>query len=87
MKKILRPSKQAVVTRQADGTLSMELNEEYLDVSVATINPDGTVKMSCVKGMGKADAIVNTTQTGAAAKATVNKGTRKKHLANLRARL
>ena len=76
-KKMLTPSKPTMVTQHADGTLSMELNEEYLDVSVVTINPDGTLKMSCVKGMSKANDIVNATKMGAATKATANKMTRK----------
>jgi len=42
----------------SNGTLKVELPEEYMDASVVQKNPDGTLTMNCVRGMAAADARV-----------------------------
>jgi hypothetical protein len=45
-----QPTQELTVTYHPDGSISMELPEEYMAVLVAKINPDGTVSMECVTG-------------------------------------
>ncbi len=45
-------------TYWADGTVSIAVPEEYLNVLVARINPDGSVTESCVNGAAEATAFV-----------------------------
>ena len=42
-------------TKLADGTVMLELTEEFMEVSVIKINPDGTKSVECVTGMKAAE--------------------------------
>jgi hypothetical protein len=57
-KNFKRSPEQLAVTQRSDGTIVVELTEEYMDVSVVTINSDGNLTVSCVKGVKAADALV-----------------------------
>lgn len=57
-KKFKRSPEKLTTTQLSDGTLIVELTEEYMDVSVVRINSDGSLTVSCVKGMDAADALV-----------------------------
>ena len=41
-----------------NGTLKVDLPEEYMDASVAQRNPDGSLTVQCVKGVAAAEALV-----------------------------
>lgn len=49
------------VTRLPNGANMAELGEEYMDATVVTKAPDGTLRMQCVRGMSNANALVNST--------------------------
>jgi hypothetical protein len=51
-----------------DGTVSVELTEDYMDVSVVRINSDGTLSMECITGMKAAGEAVEKGTTGGAEK-------------------
>jgi hypothetical protein len=57
-KKHNRNPEELVVTQQADGTLMVQLGEEYMDVMVVKIGQDGKPVMDCVKGVSNAEAVV-----------------------------
>ena len=47
------------VTRLPNGASMAELPEEFMDATVVTKAPDGTLHMQCVRGMNQANALVN----------------------------
>jgi hypothetical protein len=49
------------VTRLPNGANMAELGEEYMDATVVTKAPDGTLQMQCVHGLSQANALVNST--------------------------
>jgi hypothetical protein len=46
------------VTRLPNGANMAELGEEYMDATVVTKAPDGTLHMQCVRGLSQANALV-----------------------------
>jgi hypothetical protein len=56
MKKLYnRPTEGLTVTYFANGTIKVDLPEEYMEVSVIKINPDGSKSVECVTGMKAAE--------------------------------
>ena len=50
-----RPTEGLKTTYLADGTVMVELPEEFMEVSVIKINPDGSKSLECVTGMKAAE--------------------------------
>ena len=55
-----KKQKRLRVRRFSSGMVSVILNEDYMDASLATLNPDGTVRMDCVHGTGSTSQTVQT---------------------------
>jgi hypothetical protein len=51
-------------TYMADGTVMVELTEEFMEVSVIKINPDGSKSVECVTGMKAAEESLKAQGTG-----------------------
>jgi hypothetical protein len=47
----------AVIT-EANGTMTAEVPEDYMEVAVLKLNPDGTMSVDCVRGMSAATQAV-----------------------------
>jgi hypothetical protein len=59
MKKLFNRSTETLkITYLANGAIMAELPEEYMEVSVIKINPDGTKSVECVTGMKTAEEIL-----------------------------
>jgi len=54
-------------TYLADGTVKVELTDEFMEVSVIKINPDGSKSVECVSGMKAAEELLKSQGTGAKA--------------------
>ena len=67
------------VTRLPNGATMAELPEEFMDATVVTKAPDGTLHMQCVRGMNHANDLVNTPVSQPSAKPH---STRKSPVAN-----
>jgi hypothetical protein len=52
-----RSAVSAQVTEHADGSSSAKIGPEALNVWVATINADGSIKQTCVEGTNAATAV------------------------------
>jgi hypothetical protein len=59
-------------TNFADGTVMVKLTEEFMEVSVIKINPDGSMSVECVSGMKAAKESLKA--QGAGAKANLASG-------------
>jgi hypothetical protein len=57
------------ITRLPNGATMGELPEEYMDATVVTKAPDGTLQMQCVRGLNQANALVNAPASQPVAKA------------------
>jgi hypothetical protein len=53
-----RPIENLKATYHANGAISVELTEEFMEVSVIQLNPDGTTSVYCVTGMKAATKMV-----------------------------
>lgn len=62
-----RPTEGLKTTYLADGTVMVELTEEFMEVSVIKINPDGGKSVECVTGMKAAEESLKTHGPGAKA--------------------
>jgi hypothetical protein len=49
------------VNRTPDGTMSVDLTDTFLNISMAQIQPDGTVRQVCVDSAADANAVLNNT--------------------------
>src|SRR5215510_6457332 len=68
MKKLFnRPTEGLKTTYMADGTVMVELTEEFMEVSVIKISPDGSKSVECVTGMKAAEESLKTQGAGAKA--------------------
>ncbi len=67
------------VRRLPSGASMAELPEEFMDTTVVTKAPDGTLHMQCMRGMSQANALVNAPASGPSAKP---QSTRKSQLTN-----
>jgi hypothetical protein len=67
-----RPTEGLKTTYLADGTVMVELPDEFMEVSVIKINPDGSKSVECVTGMKAAEESLKA--QGAGAKATLAPG-------------
>jgi hypothetical protein len=62
-----RPTDNLKTTYLADGTVMVELTEEFMEVSVIKINPDGSKSVECVSGMKAAEESLKSQGAGAKA--------------------
>jgi hypothetical protein len=69
----LRATENLKATYFANGTVMVELPEEYMEVSVIKINPDGTKTVECVTGLKAAEELLKAN----AAANSVNPGSTK----------
>jgi hypothetical protein len=60
-----RPTEGLKTTYLADGTVMVELTEEFMEVSVIKINPDGSKSLECVTGMKAAEESLKAQGAGA----------------------
>jgi hypothetical protein len=51
--------KSVVATQFADGTVSMSLGGQFLNVTLVTTNANGTLTQACVDGLDAATAVIN----------------------------
>jgi hypothetical protein len=51
----------AQVMRTPDGTMSVDLTDTFLNISMAQIQPDGSVRQVCVDSAADANAVLNNT--------------------------
>lgn len=51
----------AQVVTTPDGTMSMDLTDTFLNISLVQIQPDGTVRQVCVDSAADANAFLNST--------------------------
>jgi hypothetical protein len=51
----------AQVVRMPDGTMSVDLTDMFLNISMAQIQPDGSVVQLCVDSAADANAVLSTT--------------------------
>jgi len=65
-----RPTEGLPTTYFADGTVMVALPEEYMEVSVIKINPDGSKSVECVTGMKAAEESLKAHGAGAKADST-----------------
>jgi len=56
-----RLKKNVTVTQFADGTVSMSLGGQFLNVTMVTTNPDGSLQAACVDGLDTATAVLAAT--------------------------
>src|SRR3954468_1672683 len=54
-----RLKKNVTVTQFADGTVSMSLAEQFLNVALVTTNANGTLQAACVSSLDEATAVIN----------------------------
>jgi hypothetical protein len=65
MKKLFdRTTEGLKTTYMADGTVKVELTEEFMEVSVIKINPDGSKSVECVTGMKAAEESLKSQNAG-----------------------
>jgi len=68
MKKLFdRPTDELKATYLPDGTVMIALPEEFMEVSVIKINPDGSKTVECVSGMKAAEESLKSQGAGAKA--------------------
>jgi hypothetical protein len=68
MKKLLDRNPDGLKTTYLpDGTVMMELTEDFMEVSVIKINPDGSKSVECVSGMKAAEELLKAQGAGAKA--------------------
>jgi hypothetical protein len=68
MQKLLnRQPEQLKATYLPDGTVMVQLGEDYMEVSVIKINPDGSKSVECVTGMKAAEESLKPQSAGAKA--------------------
>jgi hypothetical protein len=80
-RRLKRSPEKLTVTQQADGTEMVQLSEDYMEVIVVKLNPDGSLSTECVTGMETANKLIgadtkataSVAQTPAAIKAPVTK--------------
>jgi len=63
-----KPAVQLQVVTLPNGTLKVELSEEFMDATIVSIRPDGRLAVRCVTGTSKANEAVLKAAPGNAAK-------------------